>query len=88
LRKATRYAIAADGTRLALQVVGEGAIAVLFVQGFVSHVEFGWEEPRLTAFFDRLSSFSRLIIFDQHGTGLSDPAPPRTADDSEPSSKT
>jgi len=40
--------------------------------GWVSNVEYSWEEPSLSNFLTRLSSFSRLIIFDKRGTGLSD----------------
>jgi pimeloyl-ACP methyl ester carboxylesterase len=43
------------------------------VPGFVSHVEVAWEEPNYARFFSRLASFSRLILFDKRGTGLSDP---------------
>jgi len=45
---------------------------VLFVPGFVSNVEDWWEEPSCVRFFERLASFSRLILFDKRGTGLSD----------------
>jgi class 3 adenylate cyclase len=42
------------------------------VPGWVSHLEAAWEEPSLARFFARLASFSRLILFDKRGTGLSD----------------
>jgi hypothetical protein len=42
------------------------------VPGFISNVEYGWEEPRLASFYGRLASFCRLILFDKRGTGLSD----------------
>jgi pimeloyl-ACP methyl ester carboxylesterase/DNA-binding CsgD family transcriptional regulator len=45
------------------------------VPGFVSHVEVAWEEPTLARFLTRLASFSRLIVFDKRGTGMSDPVP-------------
>jgi pimeloyl-ACP methyl ester carboxylesterase len=45
---------------------------LVFVPGFVSHVEHSWEEPGLARFFERLGSFSRLIRLDKRGTGLSD----------------
>ena len=46
---------------------------LVLVPGFVSHLEVGWEEPNLAHFLTRLASFSRLILFDKRGTGLSDP---------------
>jgi pimeloyl-ACP methyl ester carboxylesterase/DNA-binding CsgD family transcriptional regulator len=58
---------------IAYQVVGEGPTDLILVPGFVSHVEVAWEEPRLARFLSRLASFSRLIMFDKRGTGMSDP---------------
>src|SRR3954466_11992792 len=43
--------------------------------GFVSNLEWGWQEPSLRRYLERLASFSRLILFDKRGTGLSDPVP-------------
>jgi pimeloyl-ACP methyl ester carboxylesterase len=57
---------------LAYQVLGNGPIDLLLVPGFVSHLEYGWEEPSYARFLMRLASFSRLILFDKRGTGLSD----------------
>jgi len=59
---------------IAYQVIGNGNIDLVYVPGWVSNVEYTWEEPRLRHFLRRLASFSRLIIFDKRGTGLSDPA--------------
>ncbi len=67
----TRYAKSGD-VNIAYQVVGEGPIDLVWVPGFVSHLEIGWEEPSYRRFFERLASFSRVIIFDKRGTGLSD----------------
>jgi class 3 adenylate cyclase len=67
----TRYARSGD-VSIAYQVVGEGPFDVVFVPGSVSNVEYGWEEPSLARFYERLASFSRLILFDKRGTGLSD----------------
>ena len=72
LRPDTRYA-RSGRVSVAYQVVGEGAIDLVLVPGFVSHVEVAWEEPRLARFLTRLASFSRLIVFDKRGTGMSDP---------------
>ena len=67
-----RYA-AVDGLHLAYQVVGDGAVDLLYVPGWVSHIEYAWEEPSCAPFLERLASFSRLILMDRRGTGLSDP---------------
>jgi len=67
----TRYA-KSDDVHIAYQVLGEGPIDVLFVPGFVSNVEATWQSPERSAFFQRLASFCRLILFDKRGTGMSD----------------
>jgi class 3 adenylate cyclase len=68
----TRYAKSA-GVNIAYQVAGDGPVDLVYVPGWVSHVELAWELPELVAGFDRLASFSRLILFDKRGTGMSDP---------------
>ena len=68
----TRYA-RRDGTAIAYQVHGEGPIDLVFVAGLISHIEHLWEEPALARLFDRQAEFSRLILMDRRGTGLSDP---------------
>jgi class 3 adenylate cyclase len=68
----TRYARSPDGANIAFQVHGEGPLDLVFVPGFVSHVELIWEEPAIAGFLRRLASFSRLIVFDKRGQGLSD----------------
>ena len=68
----TRYA-KSGSVSIAYQVVGDGPTDLILVPGFVSHVEVAWEEPRLARFLSRLASFSRLIVFDKRGTGMSDP---------------
>jgi class 3 adenylate cyclase len=67
----TRYAKSGD-VNIAYQVVGEGPVDLVLVPGFVSHLDLDWEEPRYAHFLRRLASFSRLIMFDKRGTGLSD----------------
>lgn len=57
---------------IAYQVVGENGPDLVFVMGWVSHVEYFWTHPRVAHFFQRLAGFSRLILFDKRGTGLSD----------------
>src|SRR2546421_10989407 len=68
----TRYARSGDAS-IAYQVIGEGPIDVVLVLGFATHLELQWEMPPFARFFERISSFSRLIMFDKRGTGLSDP---------------
>jgi pimeloyl-ACP methyl ester carboxylesterase len=60
--------------RIAYQVVGDGPVDLVYVPGWVSHLEYAWESPRVAHFYGRLAAFSRLIIFDKRGTGLSDRA--------------
>jgi class 3 adenylate cyclase/esterase/lipase len=74
-RPETRYA-QSGGVNIAYQVVGEAPVDLVYVPGWVSHVELAWDLPELAAGFERLASFSRLILFDKRGTGMSDPVPP------------
>ncbi|HYB23682.1 MAG TPA: adenylate/guanylate cyclase domain-containing protein [Solirubrobacteraceae bacterium] len=67
----TRYTHSEDAS-IAYQVVGEGPLDVLFLPGWISQIEQLWELPALRRFLERLASFSRLILFDRRGTGLSD----------------
>lgn len=67
----TRYAQNGD-VSIAYQVVGDGAIDFVHVPGWVSHLDHFWQNPRIAAFYQRLASFTRLILFDKRGTGLSD----------------
>ena len=67
----TRYAKSGD-VNIAYQVVGSGDLDLVFVPGFVSNLDRVWENPLLADFFSRLTRFSRLILFDKRGTGLSD----------------
>jgi pimeloyl-ACP methyl ester carboxylesterase/DNA-binding CsgD family transcriptional regulator len=60
------------GVSIAYQVVGEGPVDLVLVLGWVSHLAYVWELPALASFLDRLASFSRLIIFDKRGCGMSD----------------
>ena len=68
----TKYVKSGDAS-IAYQVVGDGPIDLVVVLGFATHLELQWESPPFAGFFERLGSFSRLIIFDKRGTGLSDP---------------
>lgn len=69
-----RYAENA-GINIAYQVFGEGPRDLIFVCGTMSHLELWWAEPLAAAMLDRLARFSRVILFDKPGTGLSDPVP-------------
>lgn len=71
VRGPIRYAQSGD-VSIAYQVTGDGPFDLVLVPGFISHLEFDWEEPRHAAFLERLASFSRLIRLDKRGTGLSD----------------
>ena len=70
----TRYAKSGD-VNIAYQVAGDGPIDVVYVAGWVSNVEMMWKESYRADFLARLASFSRLILFDKRGTGLSDRVP-------------
>jgi len=67
----TRYAKNGD-ISVAYQVFGEGDVDLVFVPGFISHIENYWDEPRFAQWLRRLGSFCRVILFDKQGTGLSD----------------
>lgn len=71
MRPKTRYANS-NGVFVAYQVFGNGPQDLILVPGFVSNVEVAWEEPGVVRFLERLASFSRVIMFDKRGTGLSD----------------
>lgn len=70
----TKYAKSGD-YHIAYQAIGTGPLDLVFMHGWISHIEHMWEEPRVARFLDRLASFSRLILLDKRGTGLSDPVP-------------
>ena len=66
----TRYAHA-GGVTIAYQQFGEG-IPLVWVPGFISHVELNWEAPFFARAYERSARFARLVTFDKRGTGLSD----------------
>jgi len=68
----TQFARSGD-VSVAYQVVGDGPFDVVYVPGFISHIELVWEMPAAVHLIQRLASFARLILFDKRGTGLSDP---------------
>jgi pimeloyl-ACP methyl ester carboxylesterase/class 3 adenylate cyclase len=67
----TRYARSGD-VSIAYQVVGDGPFDLVYVPGSISHVDLLWDDPARAAFFGRIASFCRLIVFDKRGTGASD----------------
>jgi pimeloyl-ACP methyl ester carboxylesterase len=70
----TRYAKSGD-VNIAYQVVGEGPLDLVLVHGWVQSFDASWEIELIRRFYERLASFSRLILFDKRGTGLSDRVP-------------
>ncbi len=71
-----------DGLSLAYQVFGHGPLELVFAGSFASHIELYWTVPEFVAFFERLSTFCRIVLFDKAGAGLSDPMPKvRTLDE-------
>jgi len=70
----TRYAKSGD-VNIAYQVMGDGPFDLVYVPGWVSNLEVRWELPNYVRLLERLASFSRLIVFDKRGTGLSDRVP-------------
>ena len=71
-RPETLYAKSGD-VNIAYQVVGDGPLDLIYVPGWISNVELMWDEPAHAHVLSRLTRFSRLIVFDKRGTGLSDP---------------
>jgi len=67
----TRYARSGD-VHIAYQVVGEGALDLVWIPSLAHHVELSWENPPVARFLDRLAELGRLIVFDKRGTGMSD----------------
>jgi class 3 adenylate cyclase len=74
VRPTTRYAKSGD-LHIAYAVMGDGPLDLVYVPTWISQLEHLWEEPRVERFFNRISSFARLIMFDRRGSGLSDPIP-------------
>jgi class 3 adenylate cyclase len=70
----TKYARSGD-LHIAYQVVGDGPVDLVWVPGWISNIDHYWTEPSVERYFNRIASFSRLILFDRRGTGVSDPVP-------------
>jgi class 3 adenylate cyclase len=71
VRTETHYALSGD-VNIAYQVIGDGPLDLVFVMGWVSNIDEFWTEPSFAYFLQRLAGFTRLIVFDKRGTGLSD----------------
>jgi pimeloyl-ACP methyl ester carboxylesterase len=67
----THYAKSGE-VRITYQVFGQGAFDLVYVPGFISNIDHYWDDPALVHFLERLAAFSRVIVFDKRGTGLSD----------------
>lgn len=67
----TQYARSGDAS-IAYQVLGEGSVDLMIVFGWISHLDRQWDAPASRRFLERLADFSRLILFDRRGSGLSD----------------
>ena len=69
----TLYASAWDGAHIAYQTLGQGPVDLVYMPHWATNVEVMWESAHFGRFLRRLASFSRLIVFDKRGVGLSDP---------------
>src|SRR5215207_4399194 len=71
-----RFARRPDGHNLAYQVLGDAELDLVFLLGYATHLGLLWEEPSVAGFLHKLAAFSRLILLDRLGSGLSDRGPP------------
>ena len=69
MRPRTRYARSGD-VSIAYQIVGEGPFDLVVVPGWISNVDFAWEDRLYGDWMERLGAFCRVIVFDKRGTGL------------------
>jgi class 3 adenylate cyclase len=70
-----RFTRRPDGRHLAYQVVGDGELDLVYLFSWSSHLGLMWDSPSVAEYFRKLSSFSRLILLDRLGNGLSDRGP-------------
>ena len=68
----TRYVSTRDGRSIAWSTVGDGPIDLLYVPQSISAMEHIWDHPRVARFFAQIAGFSRLILFDRRGSGMSE----------------
>ncbi len=76
----TRYAKSGD-VHIAYQLFGEGPVNLVFVPGFISHIENYWDEPEMARALEHMGTYARVAMFDKRGTGLSDPVDAPTMDE-------
>jgi class 3 adenylate cyclase len=69
-----RFARSGD-VDIAYRVVGDGPIDLVYVQGALTHLDVFWEQPAFRRYCERLAEFTRLILFDKRGMGMSDRVP-------------
>ena len=65
-----------NGVSIAYQVFGDGPQDLIYIPGWLSNLDLFWEEPRVARFLLSLANFSRVIVIDRRGTGLSDRVSP------------
>lgn len=68
----TRYAPGPDGVNIGYQVIGSGPATLVWCWGWISHLDLQWTDAGIARFFDRLAGFSRVVIYDKAGTGVSE----------------
>ena len=71
MQPVTQYTKSGD-IHIAYQVFGDGPTDLVLIPGFVSHIENYWDEPSFAHWFNRLVTFSRVVMFDKRGTGMYD----------------
>jgi pimeloyl-ACP methyl ester carboxylesterase len=81
----TRYALS-NGLSVAWQEFGSGDVDIVYVPGFISHVEHCWKNPVLAEHLKRFGTLGRILKFDKRATGMSDrsagiPTPEERMDD-------
>jgi hypothetical protein len=62
-----KYARSGD-VNIAYQVGGQGPHDLLMIPGWVTHLGLDWNEPRWVRWFERMTSFARIVRFDKRGT--------------------
>jgi len=67
----THYALSGN-VHIAYQQFGSGPLDLVFVPGFVSHIDNYWAEPGFADWLTSIGRLARVVIFDKRGTGLSD----------------
>jgi class 3 adenylate cyclase len=73
-RPRTHY-VRTEAGHVAYQVFGDGPPTILFITSWFSNLDTMWDAPGVGDYFDRLSSFARVVCFDKRGSGVSDPIP-------------